>query len=48
MSGLVIISMMLMWYGRVWVIVEYDRRRSRPCIAAIKRKYDNYSCHRDI
>ena len=30
------------------VVVEYDRRRSGLCNAAINRKYDNYSCHRDI
>ena len=30
------------------VIVGYDRRRPRLCNAAIIRKYDNYSCHRDI
>ena len=33
------------------VIVGHDRRRSRSrsrlCNAAINRKYDNYSCHRD-
>ena len=44
--GWVIISMKLTCDASV--VVEYDRRRSGLCNAAISRKYDNYSCRRDI
>lgn len=30
------------------VVAGYDRRRPRLCKAALNKKYDNYSCHRDI
>ena len=38
--------MMLVWYASV--VVGYGRRRSGLCNAAINRKHDNYSWHRDI
>ena len=41
----VVISMMLPCDASV--IEGYGRRRSRFGNAAISRKYDNYSCHRD-
>jgi len=40
-----IISMMLTHDASV--VVRYDRARSMLSNAAISRKHDNYSCHRD-